>query len=66
MKIENIGIIGIGSYAPEKILTNEDIDLMGGDTDAEWTKEKLKLKKQQHEKLILHQRFNLEEMLVEN
>jgi 3-oxoacyl-[acyl-carrier-protein] synthase-3 len=41
MKIENIGIIGIGSYAPEKILTNEDIDLIGGDTDAEWTKERL-------------------------
>jgi 3-oxoacyl-[acyl-carrier-protein] synthase-3 len=40
-KIENIGIIGIGSYVPEKILTNEDIDLLGGDTDAEWTKQKL-------------------------
>ena len=27
IKIENVGIIGIGSYVPEKILTNEDIDL---------------------------------------
>jgi 3-oxoacyl-[acyl-carrier-protein] synthase-3 len=41
MKINNIGIIGIGSYVPEKILTNEDIDLLGNDTNADWTKEKL-------------------------
>ncbi len=41
MKINNIGIIGIGSYVPEKILTNEDIDLLGNDTNSDWTKEKL-------------------------
>jgi 3-oxoacyl-[acyl-carrier-protein] synthase-3 len=41
MKINNIGIIGIGSYAPKKVLTNEDIDLLGNDTNSDWTKEKL-------------------------
>jgi 3-oxoacyl-[acyl-carrier-protein] synthase-3 len=41
MKINNIGIIGIGSYAPEGILTNEDIDLLGNGTSSDWTKEKL-------------------------
>jgi 3-oxoacyl-[acyl-carrier-protein] synthase-3 len=41
MKINNIGVIGIGSYTPEKVLTNEDIDLLGGDTDAQWTKKML-------------------------
>jgi 3-oxoacyl-[acyl-carrier-protein] synthase-3 len=41
MKINNVGIIGIGSYAPEKVLTNEDIDLFGNDTDASWTKKML-------------------------
>lgn len=41
MKINNIGIIGIGSYVPEKIVTNEDIDLLGNDTNSDWTKEKL-------------------------
>ena len=41
IKIENVGIIGIGSYVPEKILTNEDIDLTGIGTDSYWTKEKL-------------------------
>lgn len=41
MKINNIGIIGIGSYVPEKVLTNEDIDLLGNDTNSDWTKEKL-------------------------
>jgi 3-oxoacyl-[acyl-carrier-protein] synthase-3 len=41
MQINNIGVIGIGSYAPEKVLTNEDIDLLGGDTNAQWTKSKL-------------------------
>lgn len=41
MKINNIGIIGIGSYVPEKVLTNKDIDLLGNDTDSEWTKQKL-------------------------
>ena len=41
MKINNIGIIGIGSYVPKKILTNEDIDLLGNDTNSDWTKEKL-------------------------
>jgi 3-oxoacyl-[acyl-carrier-protein] synthase-3 len=41
MKINNIGIIGIGSYVPEKIITNQDIDLLGNGTQSEWTKEKL-------------------------
>ncbi len=41
MKIHNVGIKGIGSYAPQKILTNKDIDLMGVGTDAAWTKNKL-------------------------
>lgn len=41
MKINNVGIIGIGSYVPKKILTNEDIDLLGNDTNSDWTKEKL-------------------------
>ena len=41
MIINNIGIIGIGSHTPDTILTNEDIDQLGCDTDANWTKEKL-------------------------
>jgi 3-oxoacyl-[acyl-carrier-protein] synthase-3 len=41
IKVNNVGIIGIGSYFPEKILTNEDIDLLGIGTDSSWTKEKL-------------------------
>jgi 3-oxoacyl-[acyl-carrier-protein] synthase-3 len=41
MKMNNIGIIGIGSYAPKKVLTNEDIDAFGNDTDAQWTKKML-------------------------
>jgi 3-oxoacyl-[acyl-carrier-protein] synthase-3 len=41
MKIYNVGIKGIGSYTPKKILTNEDIDLMGIGTDSNWTKAKL-------------------------
>lgn len=49
MKINNIGIIGIGSYVPKKILTNEDIDLLGNDTNSDWTKEKLGI----HERRIV-------------
>jgi 3-oxoacyl-[acyl-carrier-protein] synthase-3 len=41
MKINNIGIIGIGSYVPKKVLTNKDIDLLGNDTNSDWTKQKL-------------------------
>jgi 3-oxoacyl-[acyl-carrier-protein] synthase-3 len=41
VKINNIGIIGIGSYAPENILTNEDIDLLSNGSSSDWTKEKL-------------------------
>lgn len=41
IKINNIGIIGIGSYVPEKRLSNEDIDLLGNGTNSNWTKEKL-------------------------
>lgn len=49
MKLNNIGIIGIGSYAPKKVLTNEDIDSFGNDTDAQWTKDKLGI----HERRIV-------------
>jgi 3-oxoacyl-[acyl-carrier-protein] synthase-3 len=41
VKINNIGIIGIGSYAPKKRLTNEDIDLLCIGTNSDWTKEKI-------------------------
>lgn len=41
MKISNVGIIGIGSYVPKKILTNEEIDLLKVGTNSEWTKENL-------------------------
>ena len=41
MKIFNVGIIGIGSYVPPRVVTNEDIDASGIGTNAEWTKEKL-------------------------
>lgn len=41
MKLNNVGIKGIGSYAPPKIITNEDIDNMGIGTNADWTKNKL-------------------------
>jgi len=41
MKLNNIGIIGIGSYAPKKTITNNDIDLLNIGTNSEWTKEKL-------------------------
>jgi 3-oxoacyl-[acyl-carrier-protein] synthase-3 len=41
VKINNIGIIGIGSYVPKKRLTNEDIDLLCIGTNSDWTKEKL-------------------------
>jgi 3-oxoacyl-[acyl-carrier-protein] synthase-3 len=41
MKINNIGIIGIGSYVPKKVLTNQEIDLMYNGAESDWTKEKL-------------------------
>ena len=41
MIIKNVGIKGIGSYVPKKILTNEDIDLFNIGTDSKWTKYKL-------------------------
>jgi 3-oxoacyl-[acyl-carrier-protein] synthase-3 len=41
VKINNVGIIGIGSYVPENILTNEDIDLLSNGSSSDWTKEKL-------------------------
>jgi len=41
MKIENVGIVGIGSYTPVAILTNESIDLSGIGTNSEWTKKNL-------------------------
>jgi 3-oxoacyl-[acyl-carrier-protein] synthase-3 len=41
MKIENVGIIGIGSSVPQKVLTNNDIDSLNIGTNAEWTKKNL-------------------------
>ena len=41
VKINNVGIIGIGSYVPEKVLTNEDIDSLCYGTNSDWTREKL-------------------------
>jgi 3-oxoacyl-[acyl-carrier-protein] synthase-3 len=41
MKLNNIGIIGIGSYVPKKRMTNKDIDQSNVGTKSEWTKEKL-------------------------
>lgn len=41
MKIENVGIIGIGSSVPQKVLTNSDIDSLNIGTNAEWTKKNL-------------------------
>ena len=41
MKINNVGIIGIGSYTPLRVLTNKDIDLTNVGTNANWTKNKL-------------------------
>lgn len=37
MKIKNIGIVGIGSYVPKKVITNEDIDTLNIGTNAAWT-----------------------------
>ena len=41
MKINSVGIIGIGSYAPPNVLTNAAIDKFNSGTNADWTKEKL-------------------------
>ena len=41
MKINNIGIIGIGSYTPNKVITNKYIDSLNVGTNSEWTKENL-------------------------
>ena len=35
MKLKNVGIIGVGSYKPEKILTNSDLEKMV-ETSNEW------------------------------
>jgi len=44
MKIFDIGIIGIGSFAPPTVVTNEEIDGFGHGTNAKWTEEKLGIK----------------------
>ena len=44
MKINNVGIIGIGSYIPKKILTNKDIDNLEIGTNSEWTSLNLGIK----------------------
>ena len=36
MKIENVGIKGIGSYTPAKTVTNEDIESLNVGTTSEW------------------------------
>ena len=41
MKIQNVGFTGIGSYIPEKVLTNKDIDSLNIGTDAQWTEKNL-------------------------
>jgi 3-oxoacyl-[acyl-carrier-protein] synthase-3 len=40
MRYENVGILGIGSYLPEKIVTNKDIEKKIDTTD-EWIRSKL-------------------------
>lgn len=46
-KIEKIGILGIGTFVPEKTLSNEDIELLVVGTDAKWTKKQLGINKRQ-------------------
>jgi len=41
MKINNVGIKGIGSYVPLKTLNNEEVYLINKNTNPEWTKNKL-------------------------
>jgi 3-oxoacyl-[acyl-carrier-protein] synthase-3 len=41
MKIKNIGIKGIGSYVPKKVLTNLHIDQLKIGTNSDWTSKKL-------------------------
>jgi 3-oxoacyl-[acyl-carrier-protein] synthase-3 len=41
MVINNVGIIGIGSYVPNKIIKNEFIDSKNIGTSSDWTKQKL-------------------------
>ena len=48
MKIENIGILGIGSYVPGKIVTNEDIDRLNVGTDSDWTYRNLGIKERRN------------------
>lgn len=43
-RIDNVGILGIGSYLPEKILTNEDLEKMV-DTSDEWISQRTGIKK---------------------
>ena len=41
MKIENVGIKGIGSYTPVKTITNEDIESLNVGTTSEWISKNL-------------------------
>lgn len=41
MKIENVGIKGIGSYTPAKTITNEDIEVLNVGTTADWISKNL-------------------------
>ena len=53
MIINNVGFLGIGSYVPENIITNENIDMLNVGTSAEWTKNKLGIEERRiaiHEK----------------
>jgi 3-oxoacyl-[acyl-carrier-protein] synthase-3 len=48
MKIKNVGIIGIGSYTPEKIIKNEDIDQLNIGTNSDWTYKNLGIKERKN------------------
>ena len=52
MKKISAGIIGTGSYIPEKILTNQDIENMGIDTSDEWISSRTGIKERRIAKLI--------------
>ena len=43
LKLNSAGILGLGSYVPEKILTNADIDKLV-DTNDEWITERTGIK----------------------
>ena len=44
LKLNSAGILGMGYYVPEKILTNTDIEKLGVDTNDEWIVERTGIK----------------------